>query len=238
MPGVRQTTNGVVQTSGGVAQTVAIPDPVVSLYEFEDDSDTSTAVDSESSNDLNITGATYDTNSKVGSLALSHDGSDDEAISQSTVDLSANGDSDGFAIMAWVYVPSGYSSGSTTYWAGHGADTNNFLQLINSSGSSGSFLQVGGSNDIITGPSISTGQYYHLYAEVLGDGTHNLVVDDVQEASSSSGLNPANIGAGEHRSGSRVGDGVNHAQVILDDFAPAEDPLTDSELQTMIDRQS
>lgn len=216
----------------------SVPNKVVSLYEFEDDSNTSTAVDAESSNDLNITSATYDTNSKVGSLALSHDGSNDEAISQSTIDLSAAGSTDGFAVMAYIYVPSGSTTSSTKYWAGHGVDNDNLLQLINRSGNIGSFFQVGGSNSIITGPSISTGQYYHVYAEVLGDGTHNLIVDDVQEASDNSGFDPANIGSGEHRTGSRVGDGAGLAKVIVDDFALSDEPLSDSELQTMINRQN
>jgi len=214
----------------------AIPDPVVSLYEFEDDSNTSTAVDSEGSNDLNINGATYSSTAAVGSLALSHDGSGNDAVSQNTADLSAAGDTDGIGLSAWLYFPSGVDGGSTTYAAGWGADTNNFLQLLNRNGNLGSFFQVGGSNDIIEGPSISADTFYHAYAEVLADGTHRLVVDDTEEATSNSGLDPANIGSGEFRTGSRVGDGTSNAQVIVDDFAPASDPLTDSELQFMIDR--
>jgi len=55
-----------------------IPDSgLAHRYEFEDDSDPTTAIDSEASANGSITGASYVTTAQVGSLALSGDGSDD-----------------------------------------------------------------------------------------------------------------------------------------------------------------
>jgi len=232
------TASQVIGPDGNVVFEAApdIPDSVVSLYEFEDDTDTSTAIDSEGSNDLSISGATYTSTAAVGSLALSHDGSDDLATSQNTIDLSAAGDTDGIAISTYHRFES-VGAGSAEYASGWAVDNNNFLMIFNTGGDLGSFFQVGGSNDIITGPSLSAGTLYYIYAEVLGDGTHNLYVDsaDTVTATSDSGLDPANIGSGNHITGGRI-DNSNNANVIVDDFAPCVDPLSDSERQTMIDR--
>lgn len=217
--------------------TSAIPDSVVSLYEYEDDSDTSTAVDSEGSNDANITGATYDTTAKVGSLALSHDGDDDETVSQNTVDISGQGDTSGFSISAYVNfqreTPGG-GSYNTAYVAGvEGSDP---FFIVNREGKIG-LVWLGSDNVILKSSfSITAGTYYHVYGEFLSDGSINLKVDDTPEGSGSTTDSPSDIGSVNHRTGAFSGG--NNAQVIVDDFAPANEPLTDSELQTLIDRQN
>jgi len=214
-----------------------IPDSVVSLYAFEDDSDTSVAVDSQGSgsNDANITGASYTTTAKVGSLALSHDGSNDETISQNTVDISGQGATSGFSISAYINfqreTPGG-GSYNTAYAAGvEGTDP---FFIVNRSGNIG-LLWAGNDKVIIRSSiSITAGTYYHIYAEFLSDGSINLKVDDTPEGSGSTTDSPSDIGTVNHRTGGFSGG--NNAQIIVDDFAVANEPLTSSELQSLIDR--
>src|SRR6056297_2572190 len=79
------TASEVVAPDGSVVFDAGpeIPDSGVLRYEFEDDSNTTTAVDSwtddtHTAYDGAINGATYTTDAKVGSMSLSFDGTDDE----------------------------------------------------------------------------------------------------------------------------------------------------------------
>jgi len=66
------------QANGAYADALsAIPDSGVTRWEWEDDSDTTTAVDSWGSNAGSITGATYVSDPAYGSLGLDLDGTDD-----------------------------------------------------------------------------------------------------------------------------------------------------------------
>jgi hypothetical protein len=228
-----------VRTGAGdvVFSASAIPDSVVSLYAFEDDLDTSVAVDSQASgsNDANITRASYTTTAKVGSLALSHDGSDGETVSQNTVDISGQGDTSGFSISAYINfqreTPGG-GSYNTAYAAGVEGTAPFFI--VNRSGNIG-LLWLGSDNVIIRSSiSITAGTYFHIYGEFLSDGSVNLKVDGTVEGSGSTTDRPSDIGSVNHRTGAFSGG--NYAQVIVDDFAPANEPLTASELQSLIDR--
>jgi len=225
-----------VTVDGSTVFGNAIPDAVVSQYKYEDDSDTTVAVDSVGSNDANINGASYSSTAKVGSLALAHDGQDDDTQSQNSVDLSAGGDTGGFAVAAWVYFRTNEDFRGAF---GHSVDDNNFLIIRSDSGNIESFYQNGSSNDIITGPSFSTNTWYHVYAEIQDndpDYTHVLKVDETQEGSSNSGFDPANLGSGIHITGRRSTGSSLYTDVIVDDFHPCNDPLTDDELSTIVSR--
>lgn len=224
--------NGILK----LTEVSAFPDPLVTLYEYEDDSNTTTAIDSIGSNNANITNATYVMNPAVGSLALDHGDDNDQTVSQNAVDLATSGDTNGLAIMAWVSYDS-FGSG-TQYVAGWGVDNNNFVMIIEREGVIGSFYQVGGNNSILSTSLSTANQYYWIYVEIASDGTHTLYVDNTQEAADSSGLDPTNIGAGNYRTGGRIADGVNPKSFDIDDFGLANSPLSTSERQTMYDRGS
>lgn len=78
----------------------AIPDSGVSRWEFEDDSDTTTAIDTWGNNDGAINGATYTATSAVGSSALDFDGTDDD------VDLPTYQYSGPWSFSFWVNIDS------------------------------------------------------------------------------------------------------------------------------------
>jgi len=85
----------------------AIPDSVVSHWEFEDEGSTSSAEDSESDNDLDVVGGpAYTTESAVGSHAMDFTGGrgsgDRLTVSNSDGDFDA-GDGE-FAVSMWVYL--------------------------------------------------------------------------------------------------------------------------------------
>lgn len=71
--------DGTVLYSG----SAGVPASGISRWEFEDDSDTSTAIDSWGSNALTINGASYDTTAQVGSSSLVFDGVDDYLVNSS-----------------------------------------------------------------------------------------------------------------------------------------------------------
>jgi hypothetical protein len=85
----------------------AIPDSAIAQWNFEDDSDTTTATDSINGYDGAINGASYTSTSKVGSLALSGDGQDDNV---NFGDVSAF-QSAPFSLTAWFRVPSATEGG-------------------------------------------------------------------------------------------------------------------------------
>lgn len=77
----------------------AIPtDGLIHRYRFNDDSDSTTAIDSEGSNNGTINGATYTTNAQEGANAISFDGTDDN------VDLGTGVITSGmsFSVCLWV----------------------------------------------------------------------------------------------------------------------------------------
>jgi len=218
----------------------AIPDNVVSLYEYENDSDTTTALDSKGSNDANISGATYTTSANVGSLALDHDRTD-FTQSQNTVDLVAGGDTNGMSLSCWVNVQS-ITGDTFNHLAEIGIDgdaNNNFSLIIDENNNYASFLQVGGTNSVAvsnTKVDVNNDGWVHMYNELQADGTHIIKIDGTQEGSASSGLDPTNIGNASLVTGTRLGTAGGKSETIIDDYAPANDPLTDSELDELIRR--
>ena len=96
----------------------AIPDSVVSRWQFNDDSDTSIAIDSEGANDGDITGATYTTNAIEGSHALEYtDGTDEVSLGNITDSEDAIGtigcwvNADSFSADDIIFETNGYRFG-------------------------------------------------------------------------------------------------------------------------------
>jgi len=170
--------SGGLQTGGvrNLSEISEIPDSVVTLYEFEDDSDTTTAIDSFNNNDGTINGATYTTTSAVDSLALSFDSGDTVVfptlISDTTVDLSVS-----------LYVRADSFNG----------DFEPVFQ-VEATGSSSSSIQIqtmsdgrirwmvhhGGFTDVFT-PAVPTNTYAHIVGVYKGENQIEVYLDGVLE---------------------------------------------------------
>lgn len=170
--------------------------------------------------------ATQDVSDAIRNTCYSFDGSSNTVNTSSDFNIWSNGEA---TITAWVKWISADGS-SSEYLGGHGADNNNQLNLLNRNGNWGSFFQVGGSNDIITGPSINTGEWRFMAATV-DSSEHKLYINAVEEASSSHGMTPSNIGSGEARLGARAGDNVNNSNAKIDDFRIYNKKLEQWEIQ-------
>lgn len=231
-----QSMNNVVVENGVVMlEEITVPAAVVSLYEYEDDSDTSVAVDSLGSNDADITGASYTTNNvAVGSSALSHDGNDDETNSQNTVDLSAVGDTDGFGFGGRVY-PN--SVGTAGYFYSHDRNIDNTVGIQDSGATSGNariVVTVGGTQIVGSHAAITQDTQQHVWANIT-ETDLVLFIDGTQQASDSHSYDLTTLGACTHRTAKNSQAG-SYAHFVADDFGVSDDPLSQGELDDLIAR--
>ena len=88
-----------LDTLGHFQARSAIPDSGVGRWEYDDDSDASTAIDSWSGYDGSINGATYITGSYEGNSALSFDGTDDYVNVGTNAELEEGST---FSCSAWI----------------------------------------------------------------------------------------------------------------------------------------
>ena len=209
----------------------AIPDSVVTQYEFEDDSDTSTAIDSVGDNNATLSEPTYnDTIVKVGSNALEFDGSDDELNSTSAVDLVASGDTETVSFAAWVYPRDNDVRVPIGYWA----DTGNRFYVFNDGSGNWRFgHRVGGSGDDANGTQITTEEWVHVYIE-LTQNDARMKLDNTEVATYNHSTDISNLGMMTLRSG--YGPFGNYGNQVVDDYHAMDGALSDSELQSIIDR--
>jgi hypothetical protein len=219
--------------SGRAITRSVIPVSVVSLYEFEDHSDTSEVIDSEGSNNLNLFFASsYASNAAVGSLSFDHDGSGKGAESQNTIDLCAQGDTDGFGLAGWLKPA---NDSGTEYAAGWAVDSDNWLYM-RLNGSFTAYLQVGGTDIIAdSNVSIDTTTHTHVYCEAT-QSVVTIYVDNTEEASQSHNQDITTMGRGTYYTGTNAPVSNTPYEGLVDDLAPANNPLSDSALQTLYDR--
>jgi hypothetical protein len=166
--------------------TLAIPDSGVSRWEFEDDSDTSTAVDSWGNNDATITGATYDSSrSAVGnfSLLFGGDGSGDEVAVPNDPSLDLT---DEISISGWIYLTS--MTNERDVIATNGQINNNRVGIFHSrSNLDRGFTVRAGDTDVNVGSNTSTDQWHQVVGTVSSSGTVTLYVDGSSEGSDTGG---------------------------------------------------
>jgi len=217
-----------------------VSDNAVSLYEYEDDSDSLTATDSIGNNNATISGASYTTTSKVGSLALLHDGDSDYSQSNNSVDISALGTDDGCGIAGWINLQ---SQGSLAYnyiisWVNN---DNNFIAVTeDGNGTIQSYCQEAGNVVEIIGPSINTNEWYHVTVNMLSDGSYEFIVHDssgteIFNQNTTSSNDPTLIGSGTFNTGYSPAFG-NYSNVIVDDFVPTDSPIDTNNLDILINR--
>jgi hypothetical protein len=225
------TASEVIAPDGSTVFSV-IPDSVVSQYQFEDDGDTTTAIDSAGSNDATLNGGpTYDASAHCGSAALSTDGTDDEAVSNSTVDLASLGSTVG-ASVAGFFNPDNTNDGVFAQWS---VDNDNYLRIAANGGNVEVAYQVDGGNFYsVTGPSIDTSQYTHVVCAV-DDSSLDLIIDGSQSGSSSVSDSPSNLGDGDLRVGFGPALGAYY-EGLSDNVSFSDEKLSESQAQELINQ--
>lgn len=221
--------NGSVQ----LGEAPAIPDGIVSRWQYNDDSDTSTAIDSEGSNDGTINGATYTTSAKEGSHALSFDGTADYVET-----ANPPGFDESITVMAWFYFDSvpnvsyvfnDYNDGSGSWFilgVGAGATNGNLMFQVDD-----------GSNNpsVDSGVAATTDTWYHVVGVYdASDGELRIYVNGTLENTISVSISPTY----DHvmRTGNDAsGQGADHSGRV-DDPMVGEQAASGSRIQSYYDQ--
>lgn len=216
------------------------PSDVEHFYEYEDDSDTTVAVDTEGDNNLDISGATYTTTAKVGELAMDH-GVDEYTQSQSTVDLVTQGDEEELEISAWVYFPDGVDltsrHGIVSYSPESSGTLSENLTIEHRDDSNGirAYLQIADENYIVTSNWVpNTGEWNHFSAYATQSEV-GLIINNDQTFTESNGGDLTNLPASYLWSGTRNNE-FDDGEVIVDEFATAISKLTDEDRTHLYER--
>jgi hypothetical protein len=207
---------------------IDIPTSVVARYEFEDDSDTSTALDSENGYDGSIVGATYTTTAAVGSSALSFDGDDQVDLPANITDTDAS-----FSVAAWIKTTQ--TSGIravVTNRDGANKVTQGFIAEYDGSTGLPQLRMHDDVDDILTGnTAINDGNYHHVvwvYDSSTGD--RYIYVDNTQDASD-------NVSLGDTSSSEkwRIGsqNGASYVVGEIDDVYVANAPFDANDVDSL-----
>lgn len=215
-----------------------IPDSVETQYRFEDDSDTTTALDGVGSNNATISGPTYTSNAAKGSHAIEDDGVDrsgNNVESNATVDLVASGDSQALSVGCFArpegatgfYYPVSYGiNGGDTLSVVAGADAGNWKAR----------LFIGGTVvHADSGVSVESSTYTAVFA-VADQSEVGIIVDGTLEATTTHSLDLTNIGAGSYKAIQGHSSVGNIFDGGVDDATYASDRLSAVEVQQLIDR--
>jgi hypothetical protein len=153
-------------TVDGQTVFTAIPDSVVNnllfRYKFEDDSDTTTAVDeSDNNNDGTINGATYSPTTEFGDFALSFGGDDN-------IDVPVLFNQNSFTIMGWVNKD---NSDSGQYIIDTEGDRTGIDYEQQTSSGFGFYMYDGSSYTTISSGNTTTGSWVFVAAQWDKDAT-------------------------------------------------------------------
>lgn len=210
----------------------AIPDSVVTQYQFEDDSDTTTTTDAVGSNNGFIMGGSFDSDARCGSFAYRSDGSDDRVVSTSAIDLSASGDNVGASVGGFFNPDNATDFQATVYW---GADSNNYVRVDINNDEWRAVTQVNEVNfTVVSSSGVSTSGFTHVLACHDGSDIY-LIIDGTEVARTSTAADVTQIGAGDLV----VADGgLNFSGYagLTDNASWANKALTESEAQALIDQ--
>jgi len=213
----------------------AIPDFLLTQYQFEDDSNNEVAVDSVGDNDADIVGPTYDADAAKGSFGLSHDGTDDYIASQSTINLASAGTSDQAGVGGFLKSDaSGDDAAGAINW---GSSNESYLSVEERSGT----IQVtistpSGATVLDSGVSVDIDNYQHVWANV-DDTDIWIVVDGTEQDRTTHGVDPTDIGTGTVGTG-RTAAGSSSLAFggLVDNASYATRTLSESEVQELIDQ--
>jgi hypothetical protein len=201
---------------------------LVTQYQFEDDSDTNTAIDAVGNNDATVTGAAFNTSDvRCGSVALDTDGSDDNVRSNSTVDLVNDGGVG--AAVGGFFKPDDDNGIVAGYGAGDG---DNYLEVeinrgnwtVRSQTSEGTFNRA-------VGPAVDTSAYQHVIGTY--DGSDIILLVDTAEEARTGSSDLTNIGAGDLVVGQRP-NGIKECASLHDNVSFANTEVTINDQQELI----
>jgi hypothetical protein len=149
----------------------AIPDSGVGRWNFEDDTDSTVAVDSWNENDGTVNGASYSSTAKVDSLALSFDGTDDN-VELGDVHRNAEG---GYSFSVWVN-PDSVTQGLGTYMsAWDGVDQG--LILFRQDGDDLYFYHYNGTYESVSATGVLTAGTYQMVTATYDGAQAEVYVD-------------------------------------------------------------
>lgn len=134
---------------------------LISVWEFEEEQDTSTVVDTLRNNTSNINGPSYTTDSKYGGHAMDFDGVDDLCSLSG-----ANFESGGWSISGWV---KDRSDTTRHYFCGMNASSSSYVAWVGTGGDGEFYLRdsdVGGDINSATTTDIRDGTWHHFGAVV------------------------------------------------------------------------
>jgi hypothetical protein len=153
----------------------AIPDSAISRYEFEDSSDTNTAIDSWGDNNGAIDGATYDeTRSAFGESSLLFDASDDDGVDVPN-DGSLN-PSDELSIAVWAY-PTTISGGRRIFVSKGDINNDEIGIFVESDGQVAARIKIDGSRIELLGSSnLPTDEW--TFFTLTFDGSESVLYED------------------------------------------------------------
>jgi hypothetical protein len=213
-----------------------LPNNILTQYRYEDDSDTTTAIDSVVDNDATVSGSSYTTTAAVGNNALDHDGTDDYATSNSAVNLAERGNTDGFGFGGFVQSNSVIKS---TMMFQYFVDANNWvnIQVGGSDSNYGVAMTVNGTFDSLNeAGTVETTQFAHIWANITQSDV-TLYKNNSELFTASHSFDMTNLGTGHFVTG-RDGQDQFYFDGKIDEFTIAEEPLNSSERQTLIDREN
>ena len=217
-----------------VWQGDVIPDSgLLRRYQFNDDSDTTTATDSEGSNDGTINGATYTTDAIEGSHALDFDGTDD------FVDIPNFSTFESYTVICWLFK----DSFNAIEQAGYFQENNSIAFRTRETTTGDQAITNGielahddGSTTVYTESDFDTGRW-QMFAATWDGSTVRLYRDEggsviEKDSVSISGMGAAGRGT---EIGRQANDATRHWTGRQDDYAIYNRALTQSELQDYYD---
>lgn len=215
------------------AATELVPTPTA-RYDFEDDGDTSTATDVAGSNDATVSNASFDSDAREGSLALSFDGTGDEFTSNSAVNLYGTlGTADELSISFFAKPQKQKNNVAVAGWE---QDSDNWVGMQQvDDGRMRAQVVESGNSDTTAFAQTAIGEWAHIGIVLTGSEMRLFKDGDRVDATSLSNANPSNWGSGNYQGGVFASTLLADLDFEgnLDDVRYYGDALTDEEMQAV-----
>lgn len=202
------------------AHLTSLPDSTVHRWTHDESSSTA-LTDSVGSQSGVINGATFTTNAKQGSNALTYNGSGDY------VDLGQIPYYSTFTVMGWLNFDTNNSRGTLIDMR-----SNQGVHIRGEGDGTVELLYYSGSYDIIAQPTVSTDQWYHF--ALAYDGTDAIAFQDGTEIGRMSAGSPQDLGAAQDALGSKADLSEQYLDGKTDDVIITNEALTASQIQDII----
>jgi len=210
-----------------------VPNSVALLYEFEDNSNTSVAVDSVGSNNGTISGSTYNVDEAVGSRAISHQ-SGDLVQSSTAVDYVTAGSQVAVALSCFCKPASATNNQFITPF-GWGKDKTNKLVVFEGGGTWKTGLQVNGIGpNLGSNVNLNPQSYQHIVAYAT-QSEIGIYVNNTLQATASHSKDIAQIGSGTFETGTLNIGGPAYPGLV-DDAAVLTRKPTSADVNTLFQR--